>query len=177
MSTTTRRPRGEERAEPLARHRERLLARIRALLGERARRRLESGDVLQGVALEWARLPESRRPRGTYSVLRWGTAVARNDVRDALRKRAPDSEPPAEPLDTQDPSPATRVEEQEELDHLADAIADLPENHRRVIELRDLSGLSFHDVGVELGCTEAAAQMLHTRALARLGRRLRREEP
>ena len=154
-----------------------LLARIRRLLGERARRRLDSADVFQGVALEWARLPESRRPRRTRSLLRWGTAVAKNDVVDALRRGKPESEPAEEPIDSDGGSPATRAEGREELDRLANAIAELNEDHRRVVELRDLHGLSFQEIAIELERTESAAQMLHARALARLGRRLRRDEP
>jgi RNA polymerase sigma factor (sigma-70 family) len=48
----------------------------------------------------------------------------------------------------------------------------MPDDRRRVIELRDLDGLSYREIGATLGRTENAVQILHARALAELARRL-----
>jgi RNA polymerase sigma-70 factor (ECF subfamily) len=44
----------------------------------------------------------------------------------------------------------------------------MPEDYRRVIELRHFEALPFRQIGEQLGRSENAAQLLHAQALTRL---------
>jgi len=161
------------------RYREALLERVRLMLGQEARGCAESLDFVQGAILEALR----RQPEGGFAserdLLRWMTAAARNDIRNAVRRRREralaslSASLSADALVGETPSPASEACHNEELLCLLEALEGLSSEHRRVIELRDLEELSFVDVGRRLGRSEAAAQMLHTRALVRLGKAMR----
>jgi RNA polymerase sigma-70 factor (ECF subfamily) len=84
------------------------------------------------------------------------------------------SAPGAVPAGDQ-PSPSERVLA-EERDHLLEqAMKRLPEEYRRVIELRYRQGLSFEEIGRVLARTPNAARKLWARAIDRLKRDLRGE--
>ena len=51
---------------------------------------------------------------------------------------------------------------------LADALHELPDDHREVIILRQLEGLRFPDVACRLGQTEESVKSAWVQALARL---------
>jgi RNA polymerase sigma-70 factor (ECF subfamily) len=86
-----------------------------------------------------------------------------------LRQPASDSTPVRglEPVDPHDsPSKQLLLHERELL--LADALAQLSPEHREVILLRNLQGLSFEEVAERMGRSRPAAQMLWMRALHKL---------
>ncbi len=60
----------------------------------------------------------------------------------------------------------------EEADRVDAALARLPEDHRRVIELRNREGRPFGEIGDILGRSADAARMLWFRAVERLQREL-----
>ncbi len=64
------------------------------------------------------------------------------------------------------PSRHASLHEQEVL--LADALAQLPEDYRQIIVLRNIEGLSHEEAAQRMGRTSAAVRMLWVRALARL---------
>ena len=70
-------------------------------------------------------------------------------------------------------SPSERAVRGEELLRLAHAIARLPEDQRRVVELHYLRGLAVADVAEEIGRTRPAAVGLLFRGLKRLRELLR----
>lgn len=170
----------------LERYRERLLARIRLMMGAEARRHAESMDFLQGVLLEVARDLARAEVPDEAAFLRWATRVARNNIRDHMRKRreralesfsqtalgalGPGSAGPA------DATPSRHAGSREEVEKLVEALERLSPDHRRVIELRDFEGLSCRETAREMDRpSEEAVQMLHARALARLTRELVRD--
>ena len=173
---------GEEDALALLvdRHGEQLLERIRMMMGDQARRSAESIDFLQDVFVELIEDVGRVEVSDERGLLRWLTAIARNNIRDSVRRRR---ERALESLsasglvraaqDPRSPSPPSVATAHEELSDIVDALAELAEDHRSVIELRDLKGLSFVEVGRRMGRSEGAAQALHTRAMVRLGRRFR----
>lgn len=155
------------------RHRETLLERIRWMLGDEARRRLESVDLLQGVFTELVARAAELDLADEHALLRWMTAVARNDIRDEAcrrRERALASLSGSFCAESPGRSPASEAGRNEELLGLIEALECLSADHRRVIELRDLEGLAFEEVGRAMARSAAAAQMLHARAKLRLGR-------
>ncbi|HRW53253.1 MAG TPA: sigma factor, partial [Phycisphaerae bacterium] len=67
-------------------HAQRLLASVRAELGERARQRLESQDVMQEVYLDVLRNIDSFVDRGADSFLAWLRRIAVNRICDVDRR-------------------------------------------------------------------------------------------
>ena len=163
------------------RYRAELLDRIRLMLGEEARRQADSVDFLQGVFVEVLARVESGGFSDERGLLRWMTTVARNDIRDrGCRRRelafASLSGSGSGSLsldavrDLGGRSPATEAGLNEELLRMVEALERLAADHRRVIELRDLEELPFREVGRRMARSPEAAQLLHARAMLRLGR-------
>lgn len=160
----------------LARYQERLLARIRIMMGKPARRVAESADFLQGALIEAARDIDQVRVGSEAQLLRWMTEIARNNIRDAVRRKRErvfsefsESLAGSATPDQGRPSPASVAEQRDDQHRLAEAIERLPDDLRTAIELRHFEQLSFREIGARLGRSENAAQLLHSRALVRLG--------
>lgn len=65
-------------------------------------------------------------------------------------------------------SPSVKAEQREQELILADVLAKLPDDHREVIILRNLEGLSHEAVAERMGRSVGAVRMLWIRALAQL---------
>lgn len=149
-----------------------LLGRIRSMMGARARATLESTDVLQETLTDifegfpWPDAVDDGR------FLRWASAIARNNLLAGLRRQRPALlESASGCLDSATPS---RDAMRRDLDMVVRrAIESMPPDQRRVIELRDLRQLPFTAVAREMARSSNAVQLLHTRAMTRLGRLLR----
>jgi RNA polymerase sigma-70 factor (ECF subfamily) len=72
------------------------------------------------------------------------------------------------PLFALDPTPSENVVDQEQMDRLRLAIEQLPQDYRRVVQLRYQEGLTFEEVGERMGRTATAARLLWRRALERI---------
>ncbi len=161
----------------LARYRERLLARVRLMLGDRARAQADSEDFLHAtllVAVEDFERFELRDERG---FLRWLTTIARNRIHDAVRRgreRAFQalSDSLSDEAQVQTPTPPSAVMLHEQSLRLAEALEALEAPLRDIVELRELEGLLFREIGERLGINEDQARYLHRKALLRLGERL-----
>ena len=149
-----------------------LLGRIRLMMGDRARRAAESGDFLHDVFATAlgdgtrATLPPEQ------DLLRWLTAIARNRIRAEVRR---DHEGRFRTLSdslsgkSSSPTPSTEAARQEQLVELAEALEQLPDDYRDVIQRRHFEELPFAAIGRLMGRSEEAARKLHTRALLRVG--------
>jgi RNA polymerase sigma-70 factor (ECF subfamily) len=73
-------------------------------------------------------------------------------------------------------SPSAQAQRKEVAAQVADQLARLPAQHREVLVLRNLEGLSFEEVACRMGKTPGATRVLWLRALDRL-RRLETEGP
>jgi RNA polymerase sigma-70 factor (ECF subfamily) len=76
-------------------------------------------------------------------------------------------------LATEGSSPSQHAERREQSVRLADAIEDLPPDDREVVLLRSFHQWSWEEIGESMERTPDAARVLWTRALERLGKRLR----
>lgn len=163
-------------SELLTRYQARLLARIRLMMGTPARRVAESVDFLQGALIEAARDIDRVEVRSEAQLLRWMTEIARNNIRDAVRRRRERAftdfshtlSGEGSPGGAQ-PSPSSLAARRDEQHRLAETLERLPEDLRAAIELRHFERLSFREIGEQLERSENAAQLLHSRALVRLG--------
>jgi RNA polymerase sigma-70 factor (ECF subfamily) len=95
------------------------------------------------------------------------------------RKRGIDRERRLEELDTSllatGPTPSQIVSAGEELERFHQAIEQLPEDYRRVLQLRYQEGLTFEAIGPRMGRTANAARLLWLRAVERIKQSLRIE--
>ncbi|MBX7190747.1 MAG: RNA polymerase sigma factor [Sandaracinaceae bacterium] len=121
----------------------------------------EAKDVVQQTFLGVHRARDDFR-RGA-PVRPWVVTIARNVVRDQLRRRYVRREDALEldgPIEPRVEAPEYGVPSAEALLTWAHkALAKLPEAQRRVIELHYVEGRSFADVAREVGCSEGAARV------------------
>lgn len=154
-------------------NRERLLFRIRQLMGAEVRRGTDSVDVLHGVL---SRALEARPsdPRDSSSFLRWLTALARHRIVDEVRRRREETFEGAvcERVPSTSPSITSCLSMRETARRMLTALDELDPVHRRVIELRCLEELPWLCIAAKLGRSEEAVRKLYHRSLLQLGRRL-----
>ena len=164
----------------LERFGDRLLGRIRMMMGAQARRFLESGDVLGTVVLEALTGFEKAGISNDDQLLRWLTSIARNKIRHEFRRRhaiafeALSAEMVGRARGGSAHGPGSNLGADEQVEVLVEALEFMDEGSRRIIELRAFERMSFRDIGEAMEKGEDAARMQYTRALVVLGRIVRR---
>lgn len=161
-------------------HRERLLSVIYLRMGPNLRVRMDPEDVLQEVAIEavnsWHTLSDEHNAgawlvtlarRKVARILRDQIGVA---ARDPRRERTIKTELP---LADRRSGPVTHADRKDRLELLEQAIQRLSEDHRDVILLMKIDGLSAKEVAEQMGRTENAVHLLLSRALKRLAEELK----
>jgi RNA polymerase sigma-70 factor, ECF subfamily len=148
--------------------------RIRRLVHRRMnatlRVKADTNDLVHEVLLSVLANVDRIEVRDDRSFARWITRVVVNAVIDLARKPATEGEP-AEPeaiADGRITTPPDRAIREEERRRTLAAIARLPEEQRRIVELRDFDDLSYAAIAKRMDRTEDAARMLHRRAVVRL---------
>jgi RNA polymerase sigma-70 factor, ECF subfamily len=176
--------------ESIEDYRDYLLLLVRLQLGSRPRAKLDASDVVQQAILHAHERRAQFRGGTEGELLAWLRAILANALATAVRRldtRARDSgrEQSLEAelersssgleglLEADQMSPSERAVRGEELRRLAHAIAGLPEDQRRVVELHYLKGLTVADVAEHIGRTRPAAVGLLFRGLKRLRELLR----
>jgi RNA polymerase sigma-70 factor (ECF subfamily) len=161
----------------------RTLARLQLPTGLRSK--LDPSDVVQQTLLTAHEKLDQFRGRSEAELRGWLRQILRNHLlgthrrfhmlgydverEQSLESVAPD--PSAIPRDrlSSDPStPSQHVMHQEELRRLADALAKLPDDQRRAVELHHLKGLSVAQVADSLGRGKSAVVGLLFRGLRKL---------
>ncbi len=114
----------------------------------------EAEDVVQETFLQvWRQARRFDARRG--GAMAWIVTIARSRAIDRLRARSAADratasvrqEPPAQHV----PSPSEAAEHAELRRHVADALAELPTEQRRALELAYFRGLSQAEIATELG--------------------------
>ncbi len=130
---------------------------FRRRLGDPERAEELTQEVFAAAA---ASLPDQRP--GDPPVLAWLYTVARRRFADEARRRARERKAAAL-------LPRRSASEYEPIaGALREAIGSLPGGQARVVLLKLVRGLTFAEIGAEVGLTEAAAKMRFVRALERL---------
>ena len=143
-----------------------LLARDRTArlrMGEEARRQAESVDFLQELFVEVIEGFERAGLKDERGFVRWATRIARNNIRDRVRRRR---ERALESFSTmlraggpgaEGERPSERAMEREEVERLIEGLEGLKPDDQRVIELRDFEGLPFREIARRMGRPSEAA--------------------
>lgn len=175
----------------VARYYARVHAMVRKRMGRDLRSAMESGDLVQEVMLNAARAIDGFEVRSHEELVAWFARVVENQVHSARRRqgaqkrdrkrevslqdlagRPDDSQAEFQPADEAGP-PAELAELHEEDARVREAIAELEEPQRRVVELRARDGLSWAEIAERVGLPSPdAARMLYVRAGVLIGRRL-----
>lgn len=141
-----------------------------------------ASDLVQQTFCEAVRDREALRGRTADQVRGWLRGILIHTIRDVARsygqaKRRTALEVSIDRGDSRglvDPelTPGARAIAREEADSVDAALARLPEDYRRVIELRNREGRPFGEIGDILGRSADAARMLWFRAVERLQQEL-----
>jgi RNA polymerase sigma-70 factor (ECF subfamily) len=176
-------PHGDIR--PVEDYRDYLLLLVRLQVGTRLRAKLDASDVVQQAILRAHEKQDQFRGGTEGEWLAWLRAILANTLaaaarkfdtraRDAARERSLEAELEYSSsrleglLAADQTSPSERAVRGEELRRLTHALARLPEDQRRVVELHYLGGLTVADVAAQLGRSRPAAVGLLFRGLKRL---------
>lgn len=150
---------------------------IRARLGRNLRRRLESRDILQATLLKAFQGLERFEGSGSRSLMAWLGTIAVDEIRDQAdfhgrqkRDMARDAtlQTGMDPLARRLHGEVTRLQLEDEVERLIEALDELDEQHREVILLRSFEELSFAEIAERLGKSTGACKMLFARAKAAL---------
>lgn len=178
----------EARNELFQRYSDRVLGIVRARIGPKLRRNVESGDIAQEALIEALQSLDRFETRGESSLIRWLATIVQNRIsarakyfgaerRSSAREVALDGhgaggessiDPPARVK-----TPSLEVRSAEEQGLVEECLHDLPENYRELILLRDYAGSPWEEVAETIGAASPdAARMMHTRARTQLGKLL-----
>jgi len=160
-----------------------LLARLQ--LGSGLRGKLDPSDVVQQTLLKAHEKKEQFRGHSDAELMAWLRQILANQLAEAARRFGAeardlhkersleaDLEKPARGLEAclaaDQSSPSERIMREEQLLRLTQALAALPPDQRRAVELHHLKGYPVAEVGQLLGRSRAAVVGLLFRGLKRL---------
>lgn len=131
----------------------------------------DAQDLTAQVFLEALEGLPRYRERGSFAA--WLFTIARRRATDQYRRRSPlplDDAPDFGdvPDSCNDNDPLSHVIEHEALDRLKDLIVQLDDDQRDLLRLRFAAGLTFGQIGIILGRSEAAVKMAVHRLLDQL---------
>lgn len=162
----------------------RLMARLQ--LDKRWDRKFDASDIVQQTLLEaWNGEPDFRGQTDGERVAWLRTILGRVISREIRKYDGTAKRDPARELSLQRSidrssimlgsmiasetnTPSVHADNREQQSIIADVIESLSEDHRRVIVLRNLRGLSHAEIATQLGRSESAVRMLWLRALKEL---------
>ena len=150
----------------VARSREELESHVASRLGGRLRGKLERDDLLQETVARALESIGRFEWQGDGSFRRWLFGIAENVTREAARKlrRGPDLEAFPD-LPGTDSSPSKHVRRSERFERLQEAIRRLSPDHRRVILLVRIEGLTIREVAERMERSVSSVKNLLLRAM------------
>ena len=146
---------------------------------------ISADDVMQVSYLEAFLGIAQRQPETLEAFENWLARIAENNLRDVIREleaaRRPNPKRRISPPTGDDSlmdlyemvggthsTPSRAAARNEAKDILNEALQQIPETYRRVVQLYDLDGRSVEEIAESLGRSTGAIYMLRARALERL---------
>ncbi|MFC1636344.1 RNA polymerase sigma factor [Planctomycetota bacterium] len=158
---------------------------IRLRMGKELRSKMESMDLVQDAFIAALRSLENFTYKNEGDFLRWLSQIAENRLRDQVEKLHTNKRDVRKEIPLKDnrdsldsfartpgpvasTTPSMIMSRQEELDKLEKAIDKLKPEHKEVIILAKIEGLSHKEIGERLGKQPHAVCVLLSRAMAAL---------
>lgn len=132
------------------------------------RAKFEPDDLAQEVLLAVHRDLDGFTGRDRRTFYAWVFRIAENRLRDLADHFGAAKRREVEIPRSSQTTPGTDAARNEAVRRLADAIADLPEDHRCVVQLRRLEEREFAEIAAALGRSENAVRIVYCRALKAL---------
>jgi RNA polymerase sigma-70 factor, ECF subfamily len=172
-------------ADELAKFRDYLVLIARLQVNARLRGKLDVSGIVQQTLLEACQAAGQLKDRNAEEKAAWLRKALANNLADQTRrlrsdKRDMDREQALEDalaqssvrlqtwLAAEQSSPSAQASRHEQALLLAEALAKLPENQRRVIELRHLQGHGLAEIAASLECSKSAVVGLLHRGMQKL---------
>lgn len=174
-----------EAPQDLDSHRDYLRFLVRSQIGPRLQGKIDPSDVVQQALLKAHEKRAQYRGKTEAELAAWLRTILANTLaqelrrfhrqqRDVQRERSLEHElaGSSDRLDAwlvaEQSSPSEHLARGEQIRRLAASLAQLPEDQRRVLELRHLGSRSVQEICAELGRSEASVAGLLRRGLKRL---------
>lgn len=146
----------------------RLERQVRSRIGDKVGARLEVEDVLQATfAAAFASIAKLTW-RGEESFYRWLGSIAEHVIWSSTQKRAWEQIQLPHDIAAAGSSPSRILQRKERFDRLEKALARLSGDHREVVTLARLKGLTIEEIAHRMGRSPEAVKKLIARALLRL---------
>lgn len=160
----------------LERIRPRLVLWVSAHLSPSLRAHLDAEDVAQEILLSVHKGMDGFRGTEEREFFAWLFRMAENRIRDIADHYLAQKRQPAAPVSLSQTSPSSAAVRNEMALQVRRAIERLPEDYRRVLQLRRLEELEVPEVARRLGRSENAVRILYFRAIGALREEMRNEE-
>jgi RNA polymerase sigma-70 factor (ECF subfamily) len=144
--------------------------RVRAILGERLRRKLDVEDILQETFLRALETMDRFAFRGDDSFFAWLSAIAEYLVLNASQKKSLGQLQLDREVACKASNPSAALRRHERFDRLKASLRILSRDQRRAVVLARLEGLPTREIAARMGRSEQAVRQLLSRALRQMHR-------
>lgn len=161
-------------------------------VGDGLRARVAASDLVQETFLEAGKIFERFTGNSEEELLCWLTRILENKLGNAIKRNIQSAKRDASrevrlsdtdytqivggSLDDSGPSPSDVVADNEEGSRIQAEVLQLPDDYRRVIDLRVHQTLSYDEIGRAMNRTDEAARKLFVRAIDELRLRMKADD-